>query len=115
MKFFPLGDVQPVVQRSDSQDLTSILFQQTALLEGLQKELTKISLYPKSRRRKWLEEHQDFIYQMLLRIRYETRSVVDKLINDNQGLSQVAEYMMTLQQTLITLERITDEKPQLQS
>ncbi len=113
MKFFPLADLQPQTRTPSSQGFTTLLFQRTVTLEGLQKEFTKILLFPRRRREKWLDQHQDFIYQMLHHVRQESSFVVNELITQKTSQQQVTEYMVTLQQTLITLERIVDEADEL--
>lgn len=109
MKFYPLANLHGQTQNLNSKEFTTLLFQRTATLEGLQKEFTKILLYSRRRRHLWLDKHQDFIFQMLQHVRQESTFVINEVLTQQTGEKQLTEYMVTLQQTLITLEKIVDE------
>ena len=115
MKFYPLANLYVQAKSPSAGEFTTLLFQRTATLEGLQKEFTKILLYSKRRRHQWLDKHQDFIVQMLHHVRQESSFVINEVLNQQTAEKQLTEYMVTLQQTLLTLEKIVDEVDELKA
>lgn len=116
MKFFPFGDPrQPAAFSADmfSQDLTSILFERTVNLEGLQKEFSKVLKLPEKKREKWIKDHHPFIQEMLQKIRQESSLMVREFAYNEQARKTVTTYMVTLQQTLSTLEKVVYDPKEL--
>jgi hypothetical protein len=107
MKFYPFSNFSSVFpQPSNPQDLSSLLFERTANMEGLQKEFAKLLLLPKKKKEKWLKSHQDFIQDMLQKIRNESTIMVHEFAFNEVARQTVTEYMVVVQQTLSTLEKI---------
>lgn len=108
MKFFPISLFSPQSLSNDisSRDLPSVLFERTANMEGLQKEFAKVLMMSKKKRDKWVKNHQDFIQDMLDRIRQESSIMVKDFATNELTKSTITEYMVTVQQTLATLEKV---------
>jgi hypothetical protein len=116
MKFFPISSLffQPLTQMANH-DLPGILFERTAQMEGLQKEFAKLLLLPKKKKEKWIRDHKDFIHDMLQKIRSESSIVIHEFILNELSRKTVTEYMVTLQQTLSTLEKIVGDEKELKA
>lgn len=109
MKFYPISLVPPAQLFKDStpkDQLRELLFERTAEMEGVQKELAKILLYPKKKRDKWVKENQDFINDMLDQIRFESRIRLGDVLSNDSVRTTITEYMVVAQQTLATLEKV---------
>ncbi len=106
MKFYPLQNVSDVINTPKKLDMVSSLFEKTSKMSLLQREFTKVLLMSKKKREKWVMENQDFIQQLLFTFRQETSLTLNDVIYSEQGKEQVTEYIVVLQQTLSTLERI---------
>ncbi len=111
MKFFPIAPslFHPFANNGSAQNITQLLFERTANMEGLQKEFSKLLLQSKKSKEKWLKENQDFIQDMLDAIRSESSLMVHEFMANTVAKSTVIEYMVTVQQTLATLEKLVDD------
>lgn len=117
MKFFPISSAffQPFSQPVSAKELSGLLFERTAHMEGLQKEFAKLLLLPKKKKEKWLKAHRDFIQEMLQKIRSESTIMVHELMANELSRRTVTEYMVTVQQTLSTLEKIVDDGKEMKA
>lgn len=107
MKFYPFSNFNTAFsQPVNPQDLPSMLFERTANMEGLQKEFAKLLLLPKKKKEKWIKSHQDFIQEMLQKIRSESTIMIHEFAFNEIARRTVTEYMVVVQQTLSTLEKI---------
>jgi len=109
MKFFPFGTAQQFqtfTQDVVSQDLPSVLFERTINLEGLQKEFSKILQMPEKKKERWIKKNQFFIQEMLSKVRHESSLMVREFAFNEQSRKSVTTYMVALQQTLSTLEKV---------
>lgn len=113
MKFYPIANFsQPFNQPVNPQDLPGMLFERTANMEGLQKEFAKLLLLPTKKKEKWIKSHQDFIHDMLQKIRNESSIMVHEFAYNELARRTVTEYMVVVQQTLSTLEKIVYDSEQ---
>lgn len=117
MKFFPISSSfsQAFSQPMSAKDLSGMLFERTAQMEGLQKEFSKLLLLPKKKKDKWIRVHKDFIQEMLQKIRNESSIMVHEFMLNELSRQTVTEYMVTVQQTLSTLEKIVDQDKELKA
>ena len=116
MKFYPISLVSPQKLSQDvhTQDLPSMLFERTANMEALQKEFSKVLLMSKKKRDRWMQENEEFIQDMLNKIRQESSIMVREFAFSELAKKSVTEYMVTVQQTLATLEKVAyDEEDSL--
>lgn len=112
-KFYPLSNVKLFPQQQIKQNAVVNLFEKTSKLGALQKEFSKILLYPKKRREQWILENQSFLQKILYQMRQESSFTLSEAFTTKQAQRQVGEYMLTVEQTLTTLERIVDESESL--
>lgn len=117
MKFFPISTAfsQAFSQSISEKDLSGMLFERTIQMEGLQKEFAKLLLLSKKKQEKWVKANKDFIQEMLQKIRNESTIVVHEFMLNELSRQTVTEYMVTVQQTLATLEKIVDEGKELKA
>ncbi|MEO8581464.1 MAG: hypothetical protein ABI425_02675 [Patescibacteria group bacterium] len=117
MKFYPISSTfsQAFDGPTNAQDLSGMLFERTAHMEGLQKEFSKLLLLPKKKKDKWIKIHKDFIQEMLHKIRNESSIMIHEFTLNELTRRTVTEYMVTVQQTLSTLEKIVDEGKELRA
>ena len=117
MKFFPISSTfsQNFNQPMSPQDFSGMLFERTAQMEGLQKEFSKLLLLPKKKKEKWIRTHKDFIQEMLHKIRSESTIMIHEFMLNELSRRTVTEYMVTVQQTLSTLEKIVDDGKELKA
>jgi hypothetical protein len=86
--------------------LKTDLFMKVTQVQQLNKELEKVMLMPKTRRRKWLKDNESFLTQMMEKLSTDSSLVLDGIDGDKQEIDLSVEYISSLRDVMNALNSI---------